>query len=165
MTAIVCPSHTSPGWLRNRNFDTTFVRGVALVALLSGVGVIKRPDLFPAILIADLFLLGNHHVISTFTRLAFDRQSLREYRFYVFCAAVYRIRGDLFAGLVGGHLGYRIGIPVLAMVSLHAPELGNQSGLPGKIRRAGDGKSPVLQARLLSAADMGNFASLVAGPE
>ena len=46
--------------------------------------MIRWPDLFRAVLVADLFLLGYHHVISTFTRLAFDRQSLREYRFYVF---------------------------------------------------------------------------------
>ena len=72
------------GWLRNRRFDSTFIWGIALIALLSGIVVVERPDLFRWVLTADLWLLGYHHVISTFTRLAFDGQSLREYRFYVF---------------------------------------------------------------------------------
>lgn len=72
------------GWLRNRRFDVTFVQGVALVALLSGVVVVARPELFKFVLVADLWLLGYHHVIATFTRLAFDKNSLREYRFFVF---------------------------------------------------------------------------------
>ena len=76
--------HAQQGWLRNRTFDVTFVHGVAALALLSGIVVILRPDLFAAVLIADLWLLGYHHVIATYTRLAFDRESLREHRFFIF---------------------------------------------------------------------------------
>ena len=73
-----------PGWLRNRAFDVTFVHGIAALALLSGCVVILRPELFAAVLVADLWLLGYHHVIATYTRLAFDKNSLREHRFFVF---------------------------------------------------------------------------------
>ena len=50
------------------------------LALLSGLIVIARPDLFIYVLVADLWLLGYHHVISTFTRLAFDKNSFNENR-------------------------------------------------------------------------------------
>ena len=32
----------------------------------------------------DLWLLGYHHVVSTFTRLCFDKESLRQHRFMIF---------------------------------------------------------------------------------
>ncbi len=72
------------GWFRNAKFDHTFIGGVALIALLSGVCVVLQPELFPVILITDLWLLGYHHVIATYTRLAFDHNSAREYRFFLF---------------------------------------------------------------------------------
>jgi hypothetical protein len=37
--------------------------------------------LYPILLLADLWLLGYHHVVATYTRLAFDTQSLRRNRF------------------------------------------------------------------------------------
>ena len=72
------------GWLRSPKFDFTFVQGVAGLALISGLLVVIRPDLFKWVLAADLWLLGYHHVIATYTRLAFDQKSLREHRFFVF---------------------------------------------------------------------------------
>ena len=73
-----------PGWLRSKGFDITFVHGVTALGLLSGLIVLTNPDLFRWVLIADLWLLGYHHVISTFSRLAFDKQSLHDNRFFVF---------------------------------------------------------------------------------
>lgn len=84
MAEISSAPQRHTGWLRNNSFDISFVWGVALIALLSGVTVITHPELFHWVLLADLWLLGYHHVIATFTRLAFDTESLREYRFYVF---------------------------------------------------------------------------------
>jgi hypothetical protein len=69
-----------PGWLRSVPFDLTLIVGVALVALLSGALVVARPELFALVLLLDLWLLGYHHVVSTFTRLTFDVDSLREHR-------------------------------------------------------------------------------------
>ena len=75
---------SSAGWLRGRTFDSILVFGVAAVALLSGWVVVLDPSLFRWVLAVDLLLLGYHHVISTYTRLCFDRQSFRENRFLLF---------------------------------------------------------------------------------
>lgn len=81
MTSVAA---TAPyGWLRSVRFDLTFIVGVAILALASGAVVVAEPALFPIILVLDLWLLGYHHVVSTFTRLSFDRQSFRENWFYV----------------------------------------------------------------------------------
>ena len=60
MEAVEQTSATQTGWLRSRTFDFTFVQGVAMVAVLSGVVVVSRPDLFKWVLMADLVLLGYH---------------------------------------------------------------------------------------------------------
>src|SRR5262245_17612328 len=72
-----------PGWLRSPSFDSVFVGGSALVALLATVTVVVEPRLFPLVLVTDMWLLGFHHVVSTFTRLAFDSESFRAHRFLV----------------------------------------------------------------------------------
>lgn len=70
-------------WLRGAAFDLTYVVGIAFLALLSGWFVVFQPRFFPAVFVLNAWLLGYHHVISTFTRLAFDRDSFREHRFLV----------------------------------------------------------------------------------
>lgn len=72
------------GWLRDRNFDTLFIPGIATLALCSGLLVLFVPSLFAYVLFLDLWLLGYHHNISTYTRLIFDRDSLREHRVLIF---------------------------------------------------------------------------------
>ena len=74
----------SRGMLRDPSFDALFVLGLAAIALLSGLTVLAVPDAFLFVLVLDIWLFGYHHVISTFTRLAFDRASLREHRVLVF---------------------------------------------------------------------------------
>jgi hypothetical protein len=54
-----------------------------LLAIASGVTAVVKPALFPAILAVDFWALGYHHVISTFTRLTFDKGSFLEHRFLV----------------------------------------------------------------------------------
>src|SRR5262250_1372732 len=71
------------GWLRGIPFDTTFIFGILLVALLSGWFVTANPKLFPAVFVLNGWLLGYHHVVSTFTRLTFDKDSFRDHRFLV----------------------------------------------------------------------------------
>lgn len=68
------------GWLRNAKFDMTLIFGVAILALASGAIVTVRPEWFPIILVLDLWFLGYHHVVATFTRLAFDSDSAQEHR-------------------------------------------------------------------------------------
>ena len=74
---------STPGWLRSSEFDLGFIVGIAAIALFSGLVCTLEPRLFPLILTLDLWLLGYHHVISTFTRLCFDRESFRQHRFLV----------------------------------------------------------------------------------
>jgi hypothetical protein len=71
------------GWLRSVTFDYGLILGVTLLALATGAVVTLRPDWFLAILVLDLWLLGYHHVIATFTRFAVDQKTLAQNRFLV----------------------------------------------------------------------------------
>lgn len=72
------------GLLRNPGFDMFFIVGIPLIAIASGLLVMYDNNLFLPVLAADLWFLGYHHVISTYTRLAFDKQSLLEHKALVF---------------------------------------------------------------------------------
>ncbi len=72
------------GTLRSAAFDQLFIFGVAALAMAAGALVVQRPDSFTIVLAVNLWLLGYHHVIATFTRIAFDRESVREHRFVLF---------------------------------------------------------------------------------
>lgn len=74
----------SPGLHHGRVFDHAFIFGLAAVALAVGALVSAEPELFWTLAILDLWLLGYHHVVATYTRLAFDLESLREHRMLVF---------------------------------------------------------------------------------
>jgi hypothetical protein len=71
-------------WLRGPAFDITFVFGVAAIAIASGALVFWNNELFIPVLVADLWILGYHHVIATYTRLAFDRKSFAENKVLIF---------------------------------------------------------------------------------
>ena len=77
------PGLVLPGWLRNARFDIGFIAGIVVLALVSCLVVVREPRLFGVVLLADLWLLGYHHVIATYTRLCFDRESFRKHRFLV----------------------------------------------------------------------------------
>jgi hypothetical protein len=68
------------GWLRNRQFDSVFILGIAALALSVGIVVTLHDRLFGPVLALNLWLLGYHHVVATYTRLAFDADSFREHR-------------------------------------------------------------------------------------
>ncbi len=70
-------------WMRNVKFDGTFIFGLFFLSLVTGAVITIQPALFYPILVIDLWFLGYHHVIATFTRLCFDRQSFRENKFLV----------------------------------------------------------------------------------
>lgn len=84
MTATAIPAPRAIGWLRGPGFDLGFVVGVAALAIGSGALVVRYPQLFMPVVLADLWLLGYHHVIATYTRLVFDRASLKQHGFLVF---------------------------------------------------------------------------------
>jgi len=76
-------STLSPGWLRSPTFDANLIVTSALVAIVTGIVGLWVPSLFKWLLALDLWLLGYHHVVSTFTRLAFDRASFQKHWFLV----------------------------------------------------------------------------------
>ena len=83
MHAILGVSPPGVAWLRGTGFDSTLIFGGLSLALLSGAAVLYEPSWFYPILVVDLWVLGYHHVISTFTRLCFDRASYRERRWMI----------------------------------------------------------------------------------
>lgn len=83
MTSISLDATRPVGWLRGPGFDVGFVAGTTAIALASGALVVADPKLFIPILLLDLWLLGYHHVIATYTRLCFDRDSFRQHRFLI----------------------------------------------------------------------------------
>ncbi|REJ71935.1 MAG: hypothetical protein DWQ34_06390 [Planctomycetota bacterium] len=74
---------TRPGWLRSKSFDLNFIAVASGVAVLTGLAALIDDAVFKVLLFLDLWLLGYHHVISTFTRLVFDWKSFREHRFLI----------------------------------------------------------------------------------
>ena len=84
MLAATLSSHVQPAWLRSPRFDLGLILGAAALALTAGLTAVRSPQWLELIVTLDLWLLGYHHVISTFTRLCFDRQSMRQHWFLVF---------------------------------------------------------------------------------
>jgi len=76
------------GWLRSWRFDLNFIVATAALAILTGWAVASDPTLWKPILLLDLWLLGYHHVVATYTRLCFDRESFRQHRFHLFVLPV-----------------------------------------------------------------------------
>lgn len=77
----VAGAKPSRGYIRSRTFDATLLLAPSATGLGAGAVVAGSPFLFPVFLFADLWLLGYHHVVATYTRLAFDLTSLRRNRF------------------------------------------------------------------------------------
>lgn len=91
------------GWLRSPTFDANFIGVSTLVAIGSGCLTVLQPNLFSWILFFDLWLLGYHHVISTFTRLTFDSESFRQHRFLVIQLPLIVLVGTLAAVMTLGY--------------------------------------------------------------
>lgn len=72
------------GWLDGAAYDSIFIFGVAAIAIASGLIVLWNPDLFYPVLLVDLWLLGYHHVIATFTKLAGTKEDRKENAFLIY---------------------------------------------------------------------------------
>ena len=66
------------------DFDLSFIVGTTILAMVTGFAVASFPSLFLPVLLIDLWLFGYHHVISTYTRLCFDRRSFLASRALIF---------------------------------------------------------------------------------
>ena len=75
------PLARQSGVIYTTTFDRTLLIGPALAGLLVGGAAAAEPRLYLPLLFADLWLLGYHHVVATYTRMAFDRGSLTRHRF------------------------------------------------------------------------------------
>ena len=78
------PWHMPKGYLNSPFYDHVLIFGIAALAIITGVAVNYNPDIFMPIFIADLWLLGYHHVISTFTKLAGTKEDRKENRFLIY---------------------------------------------------------------------------------
>ena len=75
------PASLAPAkWLDGRSFDSLLIGGVFGLAMLAALAMFFAPSLFFPILVADLWLLGYHHVIGTFARVGFETDGFRRYR-------------------------------------------------------------------------------------
>ena len=104
-------------------FDLTLLVAPALAGLLAGAVAVADPRLYAPLLLADMWLLGYHHVVATYTRMTFDARSLRRHRFLAVDLLVLMTALTLFGGVYHGRLGDRLGLPVSAVVPLHASGL------------------------------------------
>jgi hypothetical protein len=71
----------SRSYVWNGSFDNTLLVAPIALGLLAAAVVTSNPALYAAVVLADLWFLGYHHVVSTYTRLGFSSQSLRQNRF------------------------------------------------------------------------------------
>jgi hypothetical protein len=101
-TAMAHPGSLSAGWLRTRSFDLLFIVGTAALALAAAAAMAARAELFTWLLVPYLWLLGYPHLIATYTRTSFDRESLWTNRFLNFGLPVLIVGTiALLAGTVG----------------------------------------------------------------
>lgn len=102
MSSVLVLDRYRAGWLRGPGFDSTYILGISALAVACGGLVVTSPTLFPVIFVLNAWLLGYHHVISTFTRLTFDKDSLNEHRFLVTWLPVIMLAAVLTACLAFG---------------------------------------------------------------
>ena len=110
MTSRSVARTPSIGWLRAPGFDLSFIVGTTAIAVASGSLVLMDSRLFAPILLLDLWLLGYHHVISTYTRLCFDRTSARQNRFLILWLPFL---------VLGGTLAVALGLGLWAIGSIY----------------------------------------------
>ena len=70
-------------WLYSPRFDLFFILGFLTLGMVTVAVIMRQPELFLPIVLIDLWVLGYHHVIATYTRLCFDRESFRTYYGYM----------------------------------------------------------------------------------
>ncbi len=67
------------GWLRGPAFDGVLLLGTVAPAVAAGLYLAARPDQWEAMVLLFMLALGLHHIVATYTRLAFDRESFKQH--------------------------------------------------------------------------------------
>ncbi len=66
------------GWLKDRQFDLGFIFGILALAFVLAGATLLEPKLFMPLMLTDLWLLGYHHVIATYTKLVGSKTDRRD---------------------------------------------------------------------------------------
>jgi len=104
------PNSFETGWLDGWRYDSILIFGVALIALISGLIVLAEASLFYPVLIADLWLLGYHHVIATFTKLAGTAEDRAENFFLIYLLPLL---------VLGGVVAMYFGLGIWSIVTVY----------------------------------------------
>ena len=96
-------------WLSGFRYDSFFIFGVLGLALFSGAIVLYDPALFVPVLFLDLWFLGYHHVIATFTKLGGTKEDREENKFLIYYLPF------IVVAVVGG-LAFGIGIWIISTI-------------------------------------------------
>ena len=82
MESVAATAAASPrSFVWNESFDATLLVAPFALGLLAAAVVTANPALYAAVVVADLWFLGYHHVVSTYTRLGFSSRGLLRNRF------------------------------------------------------------------------------------
>jgi hypothetical protein len=68
-------------YIRSARFDATLLVAPLGVACIAAAIAVVDPKWYAFVLLADVWLLGYHHVVATYTRLTFNRESFKQNRF------------------------------------------------------------------------------------
>ncbi len=99
-------------FLRDKQFDSIFILLPMFVGIFSALICVWQPKAFLYILFMDFWLLAYHHVISSYTRIAFDWASIKSHSFLVFGLPLL-----VFSGVVGFYSSF--GIWILVTISFY----------------------------------------------
>jgi hypothetical protein len=80
-SAVAPDAAQSRSYVWSGSFDNTLLAAPLALGLLAAAVVTANPALYAAVVMADLWFLGYHHVVSTYTRLGFSSRGLLRNRF------------------------------------------------------------------------------------
>ena len=82
MQSVAASATAAPrSFVWNERFDAALLVAPFALGLLAAAVVTSNPALYAAVVVADLWFLGYHHVVSTYTRLGFSSRALIRNRF------------------------------------------------------------------------------------